>query len=65
MIVFSGIILLLSILARQRPLILCIILVALTIANYISKSVVFALRIKSYSKCIEELICQTTDNMDS
>ncbi len=62
MIFFSGVILLLSILARQRPLMLCIILVTLTIANYISKSVVFALRIKGYSKRIEELICQTGDD---
>ena len=62
MIAFNAVILLLSILARQRPLMLCIILVTLTIANYISKSVVFALRIKGYSKRIEELICQTGDD---
>jgi len=65
MIFFTGVILLLSILARQRPLMLCIILVTLTIANYISKSVVFALRIKGYSKRIEELICQTEDDKGS
>jgi hypothetical protein len=65
MIFFSGIILLLSILARQRPLMLCIILVALAITNYISKGVVLALRIKGYSKRIEELICQTTDDTGS
>jgi len=64
MIAFSAIILLLSILARQRPLMLCIILVALTIINHISTAVVFALRIKGYSKRIEELICQTREDVD-
>lgn len=62
---FTAIMLSLSILARQRPLILCIILVALTIINYISMAVVFALRIKGYSKRIEKLFCQTIDDTGS
>jgi hypothetical protein len=65
MIAFSAAVLLLSILARQRPLMLCIILVILTITNYISKGVVFALRIKAYSKRLEELISQTRDDKAS
>ena len=65
MIALSGVVLLLSILARQHPLMLCIILVSLVIANFTSKAVVFALRIKAYSKHIEELICQTTYKADS
>lgn len=62
MVFFSGGVLLLSILARQRPLILCIILVTLAITNYISRGLVFMLRIKAYFKRIEELICQTRDD---
>ncbi|MHC4440209.1 MAG: hypothetical protein ACYS3S_22900 [Planctomycetota bacterium] len=65
MIFFTGGILLLSILARQRPLMLCIILVTVTIANYISRGLVFMLRIKAYFKRIEELICKTTDDAGS
>jgi hypothetical protein len=65
MIFFSGVILLLSILARQRPLMLCIILVALAIINYVSTTVVFVLRIKGYSKRVEELICQNRDDTGS
>lgn len=65
MIFFSAAVLLLSILARQRPLMVCVILVTLAIANYISKGVVFALRIKGYSKRIEELICQSKEGAGS
>jgi len=65
MIFFSAVMLLLSILARQRPLMLCIILVTVTITNYISKGVVFALKFKAHSKRTEELICKTTDNAGS
>ena len=62
MIAFNAVILLLSILARQHPLMLSIILVALTITNYISMAVVFALRIKAYSMRLEELMCQTRND---
>lgn len=65
MVFFSGGVLLLSILARQRPLILCIILVTLAITNYISRGLVYMLRIKAYFKRIEELICQTREDADS
>jgi hypothetical protein len=65
MIAFNAVILLLSILARQRPLLLCIILVALTITNYIFRSVVFALRINAYTNRLEQLLCQTRDNTGS
>lgn len=65
MIVLNGVVLLFSILVRQRPLLLCIILASLAIANFTSKAVIFALRIKAYSKRIEELICRTTYKADS
>jgi len=65
MIFFSGVILLLSILARQRPLMLCIILVTLTIANYIFRGVVFVLRINTYTNRLEQLLCQTRENTGS
>ncbi len=63
-VVSTAVMLSLSILAglRQRWLMLCVILVALTVTNYISTGVTFALKIKAYSKRLEELICQTRDD---
>ncbi len=61
MVVFYAVLLSLSILTgtRQCWLILCLILVALTVTNYLTNGLMLALRIKAYSKSLEELICKT------
>jgi hypothetical protein len=61
MVVFWPVMLTLSVLAgtRQRWLLLCLILVALTVTNYLNNGLMLALRIKAYSKNLEELINQT------
>ena len=60
-VVSTAVMISLSILAglRQRWLMLGVILVAFTVTNYMSTGVTFALRIKAYSRHLEELICQT------
>lgn len=60
-VVYSGVLLSLAILAgtRQRWLMLCVILVVFTITTFITTGLMLALRIKAYSKRLEELICQT------
>lgn len=66
-VVFAAVMVLFSMLAavEQDWLILCIYLSVFVIGNFIFTGVKISLNIKTYSKHIEELICQERDNGES